>query len=301
MLSGPQWRVLAGAFCISFSAVFVRLVDMPATTSGFYRVFIGGLGLLVLLIVTRTALRFSRNAWFMLGVCSLFFAADLWFWHRSIQYVGPGLSTLLASLQVIFVTVIGAFLLGQRPTLRQWLAIPVALFGLTLIVGVDWSSLPEQYQLGVIFGVLTALSYSGFLLALRHVQTETRSTVPMAELAVMSLLTALWLAGSAGVEQISLDIGSPQNAGWMLAYGLLAHVGGWLLITSAIAKVTPAVFALSLLIQPVLSFVWDILFFGRGLTWLEAVGGIVTLTAILVGGARSRMQSNPQADAPMLK
>lgn len=304
MSLSPQVRVLAGAFCISFSAIFVRLVDVPATTSGFYRVAIGGAGLLVLLAVTRTRISFSIKAWLTLILCSLCFAADLWFWHRSIIYVGPGLSTLLASLQVIFVTLLGVVLLGLRPTRRQLLAIPVALLGLTLIVGIDWSELPAQYQLGVIFGVLTAVSYSGYLLCLRFVQAETRSNIPLAELAVMTVLTTVWMAGCAFVEGESLAIGTWSDAGWLLVYGLLAHVLGWLLITSAIAEVSPAVFGLSLLIQPVLSFTWDILFFGRGLTWLELLGGIITLAAILIGGMKrqiARPAEEARAGSAMLK
>ncbi len=294
----PQLRVLAGAFCISFSAVFVRLVDVPATTSGFYRVFIGGLGLAVLVALTRTRLAFSRGSWFVLVVCSLFFAADLWFWHRSIIYVGPGLSTLLASLQVIFVTLFGALLLGLKPTRRQLIAIPIALLGLCLIVGIDWNALPVHYRLGVVFGILTAVSYAGYLLSLRHVQAETRSKVPLAELAVMTVLTTVWLAICALFEGESLAVGSWSNFSWLLAYGLLAHIVGWLLITSAIAEVSPAVFGLSLLIQPVLSFAWDILFFGRGLTWIEALGGFITLVAILIGGARTaRHAGTPPGEA----
>jgi hypothetical protein len=44
------------------------------------------------------------------------------------------------------------------------LAVPLALLGLGLIVGFDWSDLPGDYRLGVIFGLLTATAYAGYLL-----------------------------------------------------------------------------------------------------------------------------------------
>lgn len=286
----PQLRVLTGSFCISFSAIFVRLVEVPSTTSGFYRVLLGGLALSLYMLVRRQRLNFTRDVWMLLALCAVFFAADLWFWHRSINAIGPGLATLLASLQVIFVTLFAFAFMNRRPTLRQWIAIPVALLGLALIVGIDWSSLSADYRLGVIFGLLTALSYALYLLALRAVQEKTRSAVPVAELAVLSLLTAGIMAISAAVEGESLAIVRPIDGAWLLAYALLAHVVGWLLITSAIAKVSPSIFALSLLFQPMLSFLWEILLFSRGLTALEILGAVLTLGAIVIGGVQRRAQ-----------
>ncbi len=280
-----RWRVLAGVVCISFSPVFVGLADVAPTTSAFYRVFIGGIALALLLLATRTRLIFSRATWAWLVLAAVWFTADLWFWHRSIRDVGPGLSTLLASLQVIFVTLIGWLFLKERVAPRQWLAIPMALLGLALIVGIDWRALPADYQRGVFFGVMTGLSYALYLLTLRRVQATTRSTLPMAEIAVMSLVCSVIIAGISVAESESLAITSARAAGWLLAYGVLAHVLGWLLIASGIAMVTPAVFGLSLLLQPLLSFTWDILIFGRGLSLLEFVGGVITLIAIFVGSA----------------
>ena len=278
-----RWRVLAGVMCISFSPVFVALADIAPTASAFYRVAIGGVALLLLLLVLRKRPGFSLVVYAWLMLAGVWFTADLWFWHRSIRDVGPGLSTLLASLQVIFVTLIGWLFLGERVTLRQVVAIPLALLGLALIVGIDWTVLTADYRRGVIFGVLTGLSYALYLLTLRRVQRMTRSTLPLAEIAAMSLATAVILAGIAGAEQQSLVVTEPRAMGWLLAYGVLAHVLGWLLIASGIAMVTPAVFGLSLLSQPLLSFIWDILIFGRGITLIEFVGGAITLTAIFVG------------------
>ena len=298
MMSSPQLRVLAGASCISFSPVFVGLVDMPATTSGFYRVFFGGAALTLYMLLRGRRFTFPPGAWLLIVFCAVFFTADLWFWHRSINAVGPGLATLLAALQVFFVTLLGAVLLKQRPALRQVLAIPVGLSGLALVIGIDWQALPADYRLGVVFGVLTAVSYSAYLLTLRSVQQRTLSAVPIAELAALSMLTAAMLAAISWLESGSLAIHRPLDALWLLAYGLLPHVVGWLLITSAIARVSPAVFALSLLIQPLLSFIWDMLLFGRELTPLQALGVGLTLLAIVIGGAR---RAAPKAEAPVVQ
>ena len=116
ILANPHLRLFAGAILISFSPVFVNLVDVSPTTSGFYRVLIGGVALTAFILITGRRFGFSKNAWRALIFSAVFFAFDLWFWHRSIVYIGPGLATLIANLQVFFMMAAGVFLLRQWPS-----------------------------------------------------------------------------------------------------------------------------------------------------------------------------------------
>ena len=110
---------------------------------------------------------------------AVFFTADLWFWHRSILYVGPGLATLLANFQVFFMLLASIMLFKQQPTKMQIIAIPVALLGLLAIVGIDWNQLHSDYRLGVIFGLLTAVSYTGYMLFMRQAQIDSKHVLPV--------------------------------------------------------------------------------------------------------------------------
>ena len=116
LFGNPRVRLFAGAVLISFSPVFVKLVSVSPTTSGFYRVFLGGIALALFLLLTGRKLSFTKRAWTALILSAVFFALDLWFWHRSIMYVGPGLATLLANFQVFIMIAAGVVLLSQRPT-----------------------------------------------------------------------------------------------------------------------------------------------------------------------------------------
>jgi len=159
LLANPTLRLFIGAALISLSPVWVRLVDVAPSTSGFYRVLFGGAALVIYLLATRRRLHMSMRTWSLLVVASVFLSLDLWFWHRSINYIGPGLSTLLANFQVFIMMILGIVFLRQIPKPMQVLAVPLALVGLSLIVGLDWSALPKDYKLGVIFGFLTAATY----------------------------------------------------------------------------------------------------------------------------------------------
>ena len=43
------------------------------------------------------------------------FAADLTFWHHSIEAVGAGLATVLGNIQVVLVGLLAWVVLGERP------------------------------------------------------------------------------------------------------------------------------------------------------------------------------------------
>jgi len=239
---------------ISFSPVWVKLVSVSPTTSGFYRVLFGGVALTLFLIFTRQRLHLSKRVWLVLLLSSVFFALDLWFWHRSVNYVGPGLSTLLANFQVFFMMLAGVLMLGQRPRPIQIVAVPLALVGLGMIVGFDWQSLPADYRLGVVFAL------------------------PTREVAIISIGSAVILGLSATVEGVSLAIPTLSDATWLL-----------LLIASSLPKVSTTEAGLALLLQPTLSFVWDVVFFARPMTAMEIAGAAIALGAIYLGSRPGRV------------
>lgn len=291
LLQNPRLRLFAGALMISFSPVFVKLTSVAPTTSGFYRVLFAGIVLALYLLVTRRRLSFKAGAWTALVLSAVFFALDLWFWHRSIIYIGPGLSTLIANFQVFIMMGAGILLFGQKPTGKQVVAVPLAVVGLVLIVGFDWQELPSDYRWGVVFGLLTAVSYAGYLLFMRQARTFSSHQVPSREIAVMSLLVAAMLGASAVAEGVSLVIPTAIDAVWLLLYGVFCSAMGMMFIASSLAKVSTTEVGLALLLQPTCSFIWDILFFGRTLTLLEACGAALALFAIYLGAMRPSQQA----------
>ena len=290
LLGMPRLRLYVGATLISFSPVWVKLVDVSPTTSGFYRVLIGGVALSLFLIATGRRLELSKRARIILACSAVFFALDLWFWHRSIDYVGPGLATLLANFQVFFMMLAGVLLLGQRPRPRQLIAVPLALFGLGLIVGFDWQSLPVDYRLGVVFGLLTAVAYAGYLLTMRSARSESPFPVPIREIAIISIGSATILGVSALAEGESLAIPTMIDGMWLLGYGLLSHSLGLMFIASSLPKVSTTEAGLALLLQPPLSFAWDVMFFARPMSFAELAGAAVALFAIYLGARRESKQ-----------
>lgn len=274
---------MAGAVLISFSAVFVKLSSTGPTVAGFYRVAFGGV-ILVPWVLLRgdTLWRGRRGAAFAL-VAGVFFAADLAFWHRSIQHVGPGLATILSNFQVFLLAGVGVMAFGEHAGWRLWGAIPLAIGGLFLLFGRDWNALPASYHLGVLFGLLTAASYGTYLLTLRASQRRPARLSPEANLAWISIISALLLAGLAALEGESFAIANAHTAVALVAYGVVSQVVAWVLISRGIPYVPASRVGLILLLQPSLAFVWDVLFFHRPTDVLDVVGAALAVVAIYFG------------------
>lgn len=100
--------------------------------------------------------RLGRRPWktrFWAWLAGAFLAFDLIVWHRSIEYVGAGLATVLGNTQVLLVGAAAWLLFRERPSRGAMLAIPIAMGGVVLISGVlEDGAYSDDPELGVCSG-----------------------------------------------------------------------------------------------------------------------------------------------------
>ncbi len=275
--------LIVGATMISFSGVWVKASHVPSVVSAFYRVFFGGLILLVPALANHEV-KWHGGRHLMLGlVCGFFFAFDLAFYHLSVNYVGPGLGTILPNFQVLILAGIGILLFKEKVRPLFLISIPLALMGLFLIVGVDWSQLGPNYKFGIYCGLAAAACYSGFLLSLRKLQADHIGISFFYVLTLVSLVTAAMLGAEVWRGGHSFWIPDLQSLLALLALGLFSQSVGWILITNALPCIRTSLSGFILLLQPALAFVWDVLFFQRPTDPTNWIGVILALAAIYVG------------------
>ncbi len=280
---------MIGAIMISFSGVYVKWAHVGPTVSGFYRVFIGG-GLLAIIAGIRGERWWVDAPYFGLQLlCGLIFALDLFFWHKSILFIGPGLATILANFQVFVLALIGVAVLGERINLKLALTIPLSVLGLFLVVGGGWHSLAREFRWGIVCGLTTALCYTGYILSLRKLQTMEKRLPPFSNLAVVSLAAAVALGLISLGQGEGFGVSDAATVVALVAYALFSQVVGWVLISNGLPGVRASLAGLLLLLQPSLAFIWDMLFFGMEITYGNVIGTVITLSAIYLGStARSK-------------
>ena len=292
-LSGrPTLAAVAGALCIAFSGILVRLADVSPDTAAVFRCLyaLPVLGVLAVRERRRFGPRTPRERTLAI-VAGAFFALDLMFWHRSIEAVGAGLATVLGNLQVVLVALVAWMLLGERPGARLVAAIPVAIVGIVLISGVlEEGAFGEDPVLGVVFGGLTALAYTVFLLVLRRGNADLRRPAgPLFD----ATATATVVASVGGWALGTLDPwpGWPAQ-GWLIVLALTAQVAGWLLISVSLPRLPAAITSVLLTIQPVGAVLLAMVLLDETPSALQLVGVALVLAGV-VAVALGRRRPSP--------
>jgi drug/metabolite transporter (DMT)-like permease len=288
---------LLGAACISSSAIVVRLANVGAGTTAFYRCVLA-LPLLIVLAVWEQRRRGSRplRSRLVAGVAGMFLGFDLVLWTHAIYDVGAGIATVLGNLQVLFVTLIAWLWLRERPRSEFLIALPVVLLGIVLLAGLTGSSSKAFHPMaGVLFGLGASMTYSVFILVLRTNTKElTHVAGPLAEATAGAALASLVLGLALG----ELRFSPPRHAlEWLLVLALTSQTLGWLLITSSLPHLPAAISALLLLLQPAVSLILAAVVLSQRPTWLQLVGAVLVCGGVLLA-ARSKSTSELPALEP---
>ena len=281
----PRLAALLGALSISFSGVFYKYSMTSPETASFFRCLYGLPILAIAATIERRQLGpMPRSSTRLAIFAGLLFAADLIFWHHTIDLVGAGLATVLGNLQVVFVAVAAWLLFGERPSARTLIALPIVLSGVVFIAGVlGGEAYGSDPALGVVLGGITAVSYGSYLIVIRHVNRR-RAAEPVAVSTTSTMLVALVV----GLFLGSLDFTPGLEATfWLVLLGVTAQAAGYLFISLSLPRLPAVVTSIILLAQPVLAVIFAIILLnetpspGQLLGVVLVIGGIALATVPL--------------------
>jgi drug/metabolite transporter (DMT)-like permease len=283
----PVVAAVAGALVIAFSAILVDLADVSPAAAAVYRCAYA-LPVLGALAVWEDR-RFGRRTWRERRVAmaaGVFFAADLITWHHAIADVGAGLSTVLGNTQVVFVPFLALAALREPVPRRILRALPLVCLGVVLVSGVlESGAYGANPPRGVLFGVLTGLTYAIFLLIQRQGSRDLRRPAgPLFDMTLVCTLTSV--AADVVLGEGDLVPRWP-SAGWLIVLALTSQVLGWLLITVSLPRLPAALTSLTLTIQPVGSVALGAVLLGQDPSALQ-LAGVACILAGLVSVAVTR-------------
>jgi drug/metabolite transporter (DMT)-like permease len=301
MRSHPVLLAVGGVICIAFSAILVRLASVPPSTAAFYRCAYALLPLALLALWERRRHGPMGLQQRLFGLAAgVVLAADLVLWHHAIAAVGAGLATVLGNVQVVLVPLAAWAFLHERPERRTIAAVPVVLSGVVLISGVVGAgAYGDNPALGVLYGVLTAVMYAGFLLLLR---AGNRDLVRPAGSVFDATLAAAAVTLPIGAALGELELGPtwPEH-GWLVALALTSQVLGWLLISGALPRAPAALTSVVLTLQPALSVILGVVLLDESPSSVQLAGVAVILGGVALataGGSRASPARAQEAAAP---
>jgi len=146
------------------NGVIVNLVELHPTMIAFFRVLIGGLTLIIVSVLVKGLETLKVNGFFKrLVVLGALLAAGWYFLFQAMKLIPIGAAVLINYLAPVFVAVLAPSVLHERLEKKIAIAIVLSILGVFLISYQGLGS-GGLNILGIIFGLLAAISYGGFVI-----------------------------------------------------------------------------------------------------------------------------------------
>lgn len=212
--------LVLGCVVFGLGSLIVKFVQVGSYAVAFWRLLVAALVFWLLMRRFGQRLPQSARAWRCALLAGVFLAFDLALWHESIHAVGPGISTLLNSLQIFFLSAIGVAFYGERLNRWQVASLLLAVARVALIGS------PEFGHNGRALWGFVSGTASGAMLALSMV--FVRKTHEAERVALFPMMMVLSAGGAAALvlPMLLLDGGalypaSLRDVGLVLVYGVV--------------------------------------------------------------------------------
>ena len=247
-------------------------------------------GLLLLAAVTRPAslrIRLKELPLLLaLGVAGL--ALVQWSYFYAIARLEIGIALLIQFVGPILVALWARFVFGEHVRRRIWLALALALAGLTLIVQV-WQA-GRYSSAGITAAVVAAVTYAAYIL-LAERGVRTRDPISLSAWGFLfatlfwSVLAPWWdFPGGRVGEDVSLlgNLASTQLPTWLLMLWMvvLGTIVPFLLVVGALRHITATRAGITGMLEPVVAIVVAWAWLGESLEPIQLSGALLTLAGI---------------------
>lgn len=271
-----------GVFCLSSSAIFVKLADAPSSITAFYRLLFTALMLLPALLFNKNnreaLLGITKKQGLQILAAGFLLAVHYVLWFESLRYTSVASSTVLVTLQPLFSIVWGYMFFKERYSKTALVGCAIAIGG-AMIIGWGDFQVSGIALLGDIMAFAAAGVISGYFL----IGQKVRSELPVVPYSVAGFLSsAFFLAIYSAMTGASFT-GYDQNT-WMAFLGIafLATICGQFLF-NVLLKWLPATFiTMSILGESVGTCILAWFILHEVLSLRQIVGIVVILGGLLI-------------------
>ena len=289
-LTPQKWAASGLTFgCVVFGlgSLIVKFVSIGSYAIALWRVFIGGIVFLILSRYFGQKLPESNKAKQFCMLSGVFLGFDLAFWHESIHAVGPGISTLLNSMQIFFLAAIAWFFFGERQSKLQLFSMILSVIGILLIAHPELRH-NSHGGYGIFIGLISGAAMAASMACIR----QAHLAEPVALFPLM-LLVSVGAVSALIVPSILIDSGHfwPTNTKDILLimiYGVVMQCFAWGLIAYAVPLLSLTLTGLLLLSEPVAAILIDFFLLNISINTVQWTGTALTLLAIYLGSLKPR-------------
>ena len=285
--SYAPWLLVIGCVLFGMGSLIVKFVPVGGFAIAFWRLAVAMIIFWLLARFFGQRLPASKKARHMALLSGVFLGFDLALWHESIYAVGPGIATLLNSLQIFFLSAIGFFWFGEKLNKLQIVSLVIAVSGVALIASPEFGHNHDAvwgFVSGIVSGSMLALS----MIFIRKSHEEGHAALfPMMMLVSAGGMAAMVLP-SLIFNFDSLYPTTWRDVGLILIYGAVMQCLAWGLIAYTIPLLTLSMTGLLLLSEPVAALVIDYFLLNKPINALQWAGAALTLFAIYLGSLKPK-------------
>ena len=188
-----------------------------------------------------------------------------------------GFAALIVQLEVPFLVILGAILLGEKVSLRKWMGIIIAFAGVGLLIGkVEFNNAWGSVAL-VVAGAFTWAVGQIFVRKLKNIDGLT-TTAWVAVFATPQLFVMSFIFETNQIEFITKASMSIWLA--VLYLGIIMTALGYYFWNTLIRSYTIEKIAPFLLLLPVFSLIGGVLFLGEMISSAKMFGGLIVILGV---------------------
>lgn len=279
----PYWRIIVGIVSISCSAIFIKFASAPPIVTAFYRMLFTVIILTpFILIILGKDKRIMNLTVKIIINCSLsgvFLALHFAFWITSLNYTSITSSTVLVTLQPLFV-VLGEYLIYREPIgYRSVIGVLVTVCG-GIILGYGDISFGSNVLLGDLFALTGSIFIACYILIGKNIRKQL-DLLPYTYIVYLSASIVLFL-GNAFITKNFLT-GYPLTTwGWFVALAVVPNIMGQSIFSWALKHVKATVVSISILGEPVGATILTFIIWGQVPGMCQILGGILIIMGLVM-------------------
>ncbi|MCM3570994.1 DMT family transporter [Neobacillus mesonae] len=263
---------------ISFSSIFVKWSDAPASIMAMYRMFFASLLLTPMVWKNRQELqKINKKTALFLFFSGLFLAFHFVLWFGSLKFTTVASSTIILALQPIISLIGGFFLFKERTTSSALMTMGIAIIGAMMIGWGDFG-LSRNAMIGDLLSFFSVIAVVGYLLIGQTIVKQLSHWIY--SFCVFSCATIVLVIFNFATN-VKLTGYSSKDWGIFLLLAIvptISHViNNWLM-----NYVNATTISMSILGEPVGSTILAFFILGERLSVWQMAGGVFVLIGVFL-------------------
>lgn len=274
MTTAPERRraiifLVVAAILFSSGGLLIKLVDLPAMAVAGGRSAIAAV--IILLFIRRPKFTWSATQ----ILCAVAYCGTVVFFVIANKMTTAANAILLQYTAPVYIALFGAWFVGERTTLRDWVTIGLVLIGMTLFL---LDGLSAGNWAGNLFALLSAVFYAFLAMLIR----KQKDASPLESVLLGNILTAI-----IGLPFMIGHLPSRTSMVSLILLGVFQLGIAYVMFAKGARHVSALEIVLISVLEPILNPLWVVLTVGEKPTSLALLGGIIVLGAVVGRGVLS--------------